>query len=110
MEAEQGIWRGSDYQRKGKNKHIKRDKGEAILKNFVWVNRDLVDKSIGDKFVKGEASLINVVLNQIHWRILEVRNKEQLETQKENKTGSYRQALMGDLTMKEAEANLSNEK
>lgn len=59
---------------RAKNKHNIRDEGEEILKDFVWANRDLVDKDLGDKFFRGEASVINKVLEQIHWRSLEARS------------------------------------
>lgn len=49
------------------------DDGEAIFKDFIWANKDLMDKEVRDKFFRGDKQAIADSLNQIQWRSLKIR-------------------------------------
>lgn len=48
-------------------------KGEKLLQDFVWANKDLVDKEVCEGFFTGNKQVVTEALNQIHWRSLKLR-------------------------------------
>lgn len=64
------------------------DSREVILRDFVWANRDLLDKEVRDNFFMGNKQAITEALNQIYWRSLKKRrgldweHKPKIETVK----------------------------
>lgn len=55
------------------SKAEKEIKGEDILRDFVWTNKDLVDEKVYDEFVAGNKQTVTEALNQIHWRSLKLK-------------------------------------
>lgn len=48
-------------------------KGGEILRDFVWANKDLLDKKVSEEFFAGNKQAVTEALNQIHWRSLKLR-------------------------------------
>ncbi|KAK1399306.1 hypothetical protein POM88_009169 [Heracleum sosnowskyi] len=59
---------------KGDSKWKRASIGEKILKDFIWANKEIVDKEVVNKFFLGNKQAITEALNQIHWRSIKNRN------------------------------------
>lgn len=77
-----GRWMEKLKHGKAGSRSSKRKSGDEILNDFIWANKDLVDKTILDRFCGGDKKAISIALNMIHFRSLQTRNESKKEPSK----------------------------